>query len=447
MRMGWAAGWTAAAVAWAGTAQAEDDAAAFRDAFLAGEVEWADVEARAAAEGAVRFHHWGGSTLLNVWLDDVVEAAMARRGIELDAVRLTATADAVDLVLAERAAGNGPGDGAVDVIWVNGENFATLKDQGALFGSFAPLLPEAANVDFSDDPRALPNLRDFGTATDGAEIPWSSEEYVCAVDRARVEDEPNTPAELRAWLEAEPGRFSYVAPPHYLGNTFVQSIVYALNPDGTGAEPFQADVADVTAEELARLVAPGLDYLRDLEPLLLGGPEAARYFADEAAQDAAFASGEVAMACKFGLYATATGMLTGAVPDAAEQIVFPEGAMIRNKSYLVIPSNAPNPAAALVFADWMTSVEAQASKLTGTGFPAGIDAWMLDEADADALAEASPGLIGITQEVLDANAAPDTNASLVGVIEAAWIAHVQQGDDRGVDAIVAEAHAAALSDR
>lgn len=433
------------ALATASAVQAEDaDTAAFRDAFLSGEADWAAVEARAQEEGAVNLYYWGGSDLLNVWMDRVVAPALSEKGVELNPVRITGTKDAVDLVLAEKNSGKGVGEGSVDMIWLNGENFATLKRQDALLGSFAPLLPNAANLEWNpDDERSLLNLRDFGVETDGAEVPWSGEQYVCAynADRVDADEVPSTFAELRTYLEANPGKFTYVKPPHYLGNTFVQTAVYAHNPDGTGAEPFQQSADDIPAEELARLIAPGLDYLRELEPLLLdaaGGTP--RYPEDNAALDGLFLNGEVDFNCKFGLYAVATGLSTGTYPEAATQFVFPEGTMIKNKNYLAIPANAPNPAAALVLADWMTSVEAQASKLQMTGMPSGIDSWKLDEAGAQAIAEASPGLVGVTQEELDANAAPDTNATLVDVIEATWLEYIERDSGDPIEAIVTRAY-------
>ena len=58
--------------------------------------------------------------------------------------------------------------------------------------------------------------------------------------------------------------------------------------------------------------------------------------------------------------------------------------MIKNKNYLAIPANSPNPASALVFANYMASVDSQASKLEKAGMPVGIDLWRLpaDEAAA-----------------------------------------------------------------
>jgi putative spermidine/putrescine transport system substrate-binding protein len=137
----------------------------------------------------------------------------------------------------------------------------------------------------------------------------------------------------------------------------------------------------------------------------------------------------------------ATGLATGAYPEAARQFVFPEGNMIKNKSYLVIPGNAPNAAAALVLANWMTSVDSQASKLETVGMPAGIDSWKLSPEDAERIARASPGLVGVSQAELDANATPDINATLVDVIEATWLEVIERNGAAPIAEIVATAYA------
>lgn len=424
---------------------ADPDDAAFREAFLGGSVDWAAVEDRAADEGEVNLHYWGGSDLLNIWMDRVVAPAMQDQGVRLNPIRITATKDAIDLVLAERTAGRGLGQGSVDMIWVNGENFATLRRQDALFGGFAQSLPNSVNLSWDEnDPRALLNLRDFGVPTDLAEVPWSGEQYVCAYNAARVapEDVPSTFAEMEAYLRANPGKFTYVKPPHYLGNTFVQQAIYAHNPDGTGATPFQQSIDQIAPEELARLIAPGIEYLQEIAPLLLGaGSGTPRYPADNSALDGLFLNGEIDFNCQFGLYSVATGLSTGTYPEQARQFVFPEGNMIKNKNYLVIPGNAPNSAAALVLANWMTSVDAQASKLELVGMPAGIDSFMLSAEDAQRIADASPGLVGVTQAELDANTAPDTNATLVDVIEATWLEVLERGNTAPIAEIVANAYA------
>ena len=425
----------------AGTAFAQD-AEAFRDGFIAGDVSWEDVQARAKEEGEINLYYWGGSDKINIWMDSVAVPALAAEGVTLNPVRITGTKDAVDLVLAEKGSGKGLGEGSVDAIWVNGENFATLKRQDALMGAFADKLPNSANIEWNpDDPRALLNLRDFGVETNASEMPWSGQQYVCAVNTARVAnaDAPSTFAEMKTYLEANPGKFTYVKPPHFIGNTFVQAAMYAHNPDGNGAVPFQSSIDEMGAEELARLITPGMEYLKSLEPMLLGAGGNARYPEDPKALDGLFLNGEVDFSCQFGLYGVATGLRDGTYPEAAEQFVFPEGNMIKNKNYLVIPGNAPNPAAAMVMANYMASVESQATKLEIAGMPPGIDPWKLSEDDAAKLDAASPGLVGVTQADLDANTAPDTNATLVDVIEATWLEYIERDSSESIETIVANA--------
>ena len=424
----------------AGVAFAQD-ATAFRDGFVAGNVDWADVQARAKEEGEINLYYWGGSDKINIWMDSIAVPALAAEGVKLNPVRITGTKDAVDLVLAEKGAGKGLGEGSVDAIWVNGENFATLKRQDALMGAFADKLPNSTNIEWNpEDPRALLNLRDFGVETNASEMPWSGQQYVCAVNTSRVSgDAPSTFAGMMDYLKANPGKFTYVKPPHFIGNTFVQAALYAHNPDGNGAVPFQASISEMGAAELARLITPGMEYLKALEPHLLGAGGTARYPEDPKALDGLFLNGEIDFSCQFGLYGVATGLRDGTYPEGAEQFVFPEGNMIKNKNYLVIPGNAPNPAAAMVMANYMASVDSQATKLEIAGMPPGIDPWTLSAADSAKLDAASPGLVGVTQADLDANTAPDTNATLVDVIEATWLEYIERDSSESIETIVANA--------
>jgi putative spermidine/putrescine transport system substrate-binding protein len=426
-----------------GAGRADDGAETFRKAFLAGELDWEAVTAQAAKEKAVNFYYWGGDDALNVWVDRTVAPAMKTAGVKLNPVRITSTKDAVDLVLTELGSGRGPGEGSVDLVWINGENFYTLAQQNALWGSFAEKLPNSRNFIWNaSNPQSIPNLRDFGFETRAREIPWSGEQYVCAVNKAYVDASvtPSTFDEMKTYLESNPGKFTYVKPPHYVGNTFVQEVIYAFNPDGNGADPFQKTIEELGADELARLIEPGLGYLKSIEPLLAsadGGKP--RYPEDTAALDTMFLNGEIYFDCKFGLYAVDTGIRTGRYPETAKEMIFPKGLMIKNKNYLAIPLNSPNPASALVLANYMSSVEAQASKLKQVGMPAGIDIVTLSQDDAAFLRIAAPVHYGVTQSEFDTNAVADTNASLVDIIEATWLEYIERGSDKPIREIVADA--------
>ncbi len=70
--------------------------------------------------------HWGGDTAINRYLDWVSGEMKTHYAINLKIVRLADAADAVKRIQTEAAAGRKTG-GSVDLLWVNGENFRTLK--------------------------------------------------------------------------------------------------------------------------------------------------------------------------------------------------------------------------------------------------------------------------------------------------------------------------------
>ena len=89
-------------------------------------------------------------------------------------VKLADTAEAVTRVIAEKTAGCDAG-GAVDLVWINGPNFASMKENHLLFGPFAEALPNFRYV----DTQAKPILRsDFTIATEGFEAPWNLAQIV-----------------------------------------------------------------------------------------------------------------------------------------------------------------------------------------------------------------------------------------------------------------------------
>ena len=110
-----------------------------------------------------------------------------RHGIDLVHVKLT-TAEAVARVVAEKAAGTTE-SGAVDLIWINGENFASMKAQDLLFGLFVEDLPNFRYVDTAGKPTTLV---DFTVPTDGLEAPWGMAQFVLLYDTATMAEPPRS---------------------------------------------------------------------------------------------------------------------------------------------------------------------------------------------------------------------------------------------------------------
>jgi len=424
----------------ANTASADPGVNEFRTQFLNDQLSWIEVQQRAKSESEVHFYYWGGDDNLNIWINSVVSKDMKKQGITLIPHRITATKDVVDLALAEKNSGKGLGQGSVDVVWVNGENFYTLAQQDLLFGDFAQRLPESNLYEWSDtDSRSQLNTFDFGFETLGREMPWSGEQYVCAANRALLSaaDTPTTYKEMESWLQENPGLFTYVKPPHYLGNTFVQQVLYEMNPHGTGAAPFQRTLASFTAKEFAELVSPGFEYLNRIAANLANVSNGApRYPENDAALMNLFRNSEIAIECQFGSFHVANQKRQGKMPDSAEEIILPAGNMIKNKNYLALLGNASNPAASLVFINYMSSFAAQKDKIDLVGYPVGLDTWKLNSGQKTALDKVTPPHFGLSQTDLDNNIAPDTNASLINLIEHIWIKNVEQKSPQTIESII-----------
>ena len=188
--------------------------------------DWEAIVAKARGQ-TVYFNAWGGNERINAYIAWAGTQLLERYGVTLRQVKLSDTAEAVARVVAEKAAGKDAG-GSVDLVWINGENFKAMREQGLLFGPFAQDLPNFRLVDTRGQPTTL---IDFTIPTEGFESPWGMAKFVLFFDSARVEDPPESVGALLAWAEANPGRFTYPAPPDFVGSTFLKHVLYASVPD------------------------------------------------------------------------------------------------------------------------------------------------------------------------------------------------------------------------
>lgn len=177
------------------------------------------------AEGqTVYWNAWGGSTQINDYIDWVGQNLKDTYGIDVVHVKLDDTANAVSAVVAEKAAGKDE-DGSIDLIWINGENFASMKLQGLLYGpDWTQNLPNWQYVDVENKPTIT---TDFTIPTDGMESPWGMAKLVFFHDSARTkaDEMPDNSDDLLKWAEKNPGRFSYPQPPDFIGSSFLKQIL------------------------------------------------------------------------------------------------------------------------------------------------------------------------------------------------------------------------------
>ena len=89
----------------------------------------------------VYWNAWGGSENINAYIEWAGAEIESKHDVRLMHVKLDDTAHAVAKVVGEKAVGKHDG-GSVDLIWINGENFASMKRQNLLFSpGWAEKLP------------------------------------------------------------------------------------------------------------------------------------------------------------------------------------------------------------------------------------------------------------------------------------------------------------------
>ena len=308
-------------------------------------------EAVERAEGqTVYWNAWGGGERINAYIAWVGERVAADYGVELRHVKLSDTAEAVSRVLSEKAAGRDE-EGSVDLVWINGENFAAMKENGLLFGPFAERLP---NFDLVDTEGKPTTLVDFTVPTEGLEAPWGMAKLVFVYDSARLQETPSSMEELRLCAEENPGRFTYPAPPDFIGTTFLKQALIELAEDRSILQRPASEAAD-----FEQATAPLWRYLDALHPHLWRGGEA--FPAGGPAQMQLLNDGALDIALSFHPPEISALIADGQLPETARVFVLEEGT-IGNTHFVAIPYNASAKAGAMVVANFLMSSEAQAKK-------------------------------------------------------------------------------------
>jgi putative thiamine transport system substrate-binding protein len=297
----------------------------------------------------VYFNAWGGSRQINDYIAWAGAELQRRFGIKLVHVKLTDTGEAVARVAAEKAAGRSEG-GTVDLIWLNGENFAAMKEQRLLYGPFTQLLPSFTLVDTAGQPTTV---SDFTIPTDGLESPWGMAKFVLFHDTARVPEPPASLDALLAWAEANPGRFTFPAPPDFIGSTFLKHVLYAAVADPARLQQ------PVTAEAFDALTAGVWELLDRASPHLWRSGQV--YPATGQALHQLLDDGEVDFSMAFNPAEASSLILEGRLPKTVRSFVFADGT-IANTHFVAIPFNAAHREGAVVAAEFLLSPDAQARK-------------------------------------------------------------------------------------
>jgi putative thiamine transport system substrate-binding protein len=302
---------------------------------------------KAAKGQSVYFYAWGGSKAVNEYLRWATREIAQQYRIKLIHVKVTDPSEPVSRLKAENGRSS-----AIDLMWVNGENFAYLKQQGFLLGNLWSTIPNAAFLAVDN----LPITVDFGEPMHGFEVPWGIGQFNLIAESAIYPQPQLSAKSLLDIAEKNPETVTYPRPPEFHGTTFLKQLLV----DITDADPRLYQLATEQAKD--ELLPILWQYLDQLHPHLWQQGNA--FPSSAAEQMLLYQQKTLSMAVSFNPNQWLKEKSTQQISESSVRRYFTDGA-ITNSHNLAIPKSAPSPDAAKVVINFMLSEKAQKEKFTG----------------------------------------------------------------------------------
>lgn len=359
---------------------------------------------------AVTLYAWGGDERVNDWIDDTLAPYVHETtGVTLTRVPM----DAPDFMAKLTNEVNAGGTGDIDLLWINGENFYSAKENNLLYGPFTGKIGNlSAYID--EDAAAV----DFGYPTDGYEAPWGKAQFVMFYDSDKTDNPPTDSQQLKEFVTENPGMFTYPQASDFTGSAFIRTVLY----DVIGYDKLKDLNADY--DEVKAAIMPAMDYLNEIEPYLW--KEGKTYPADSTQLDSLYGSGEVLINMDYSANKALSMVTDGLWPEGTKTFVWQSGTPF-NTHFLAISSACANKEACEKVINAALSPQMQISKadLNGWADIPVLDYSKLDENDRKELdrtltpeSKYASSILGY--EELDEHKQPELRADLVDLIEQVW---------------------------
>ena len=354
----------------------------------------------------VNFYGYGGNEVMNKWFDTYVIPQMKEK-YDINVKRVGMNIDDImNKLLSEKQAGSK--DGIIDVVWINGENFKTAKENDLLLGSFTNKLPNFN--DYIDKDSKTINT-DFGVSVDGLEAPWGKAEFVVIKDSSKISQSIEDTETLKEVIMKNPGKFTYPALPDFEGSAFVRNVIY----DIVGYD----NLINLTEkeDEVRKVIQPAMDYLNEIKPYLWNKGET--YPATIAQLDNMYSDGEVYFTMTYSPNTVKGKIDSNEYSEDTEIIAFNKG-NISNTHFLTIPKNSSNKDGAIVLINFLMSIDSQASKTDTANWG---DMSVLD---MNKIPDSEKSKFSETIEY--GKTLPELDAGLIPIVEKIWTEEVLQNE-------------------
>lgn len=358
----------------------------------------------------VSFYGWGGDEDRNRWLNETVAPVLKEKyDITLEIVGMD-----IDDILAKLSGEKQAGleEGTIDMIWINGENFYSAKENDLLFGPFVEQLPNFEKYIDGDDEEVK---NDFGFPIEGYEAPYAKAQMVFINDSAMTKETPRNAEEFMEYCKKYEGKVTYPALPDFTGSAFVRTLIY----DIVGHEQFIGMEPD--KEVVKEAIEPALVYLRELNKYLWN--QGKTFPSTSGEVNNMFEDGELVMTMSYGPYSVATGIEKGIYKDTVRTFIFDKGT-VGNTNYIAIANNSPNKAAAMVAINEIISAEIQATQFEELKELPVVSYGKLNAEEKARFDNVDIGQGVLPQDELLSKRLPEIPANIVPIVEEIWLEEV-----------------------
>ena len=376
---------------------------------IAGKYNWNNIVKEASGQ-TVYFHAWGGAENINTYINWAAETVKKTYNINVKHVKISDTSNVVSRILAEKNAKNNK-NGAVDLVWINGENFSSMKRNNLLFKeNWVIELPNSKFLDFKNNPSLL---NDFGIPTDGMEMPWGVSQLNFYYDSKYINMPPKSALSLKKYILNNRGRFTFPQPPDFVGTSFLKQILIELIADKSILK------REYIKSEHEKMLNPLWNWLDAVTPHLWRNGK--NYPSNYLSLTELVADREIDIGMAFNIAHASNAISEGKLTNTVKSYIH-NGGTLANVHFLSIPYNSSSIASAKVFINFLISPEAQLKKQNKDfwGDPSVLSSKKLMPEWKNKFLNLPRGVATLSNEELDLKL-EEPHPSWVKVIEDKWI--------------------------
>ena len=370
---------------------------------------WEDTLLKSSGQ-TIFFHAWGGDRNINSYIKWATDEVKKRHNINVKHVKVSDTSNVVARILSEKNAKK-DSNGAVDLVWINGENFSMMKKNKLLIReNWIFKIPNSEYLDFKNNPSLL---NDFGINTEGREMPWGLSQLTFYYDSKFLKNPPRSSMKLKQYILNNKGRFTFPQPPDFVGTSFLKQILIEVISDKNLLK------SEYSPKIHEKELQPLWIWLDEVTPNLWR--KGKNYPSNYLALTELVAEREIDIGMAFNISHASNAISEGRLPKTVRSYIHEKGSLA-NVHFLTIPYNSSKKGAAKIFVNFLISPYAQLRKQNNKywGDPSVLSMDKLNMDWKKKFNEISKGIATLSNEELKMKF-QEPHPSWVKALEEGWI--------------------------